>query len=121
MFEIVVCLEKGITGEEFHQDTPNTPYIAGETPSQIQNDLGGSVVTGGNNRGMVLVIKRRGTKVDQSNLAVEKDTPLPGIPGVRVGGGRDGTVVGKRLVGVADEEDVFGLKVGMDEVEVVED
>lgn len=121
MFEVVVCLEKGIAGEELHQDTPNTPDIARETPSQVQNDLGGSVVTGGNNGGMVLVIKCCGTEVDQSDLAVEKNTPLTSVPGVCVGGGRDGTVVGKGLVGVADEEDIFGLQVGMDEVEVMKD
>jgi hypothetical protein len=121
MLEIVVCLEKGIAGEELHQDTPNTPYIAREAPSQIQDDLGGSVVAGGNDRGMVLVIKCRGTKVNQANLAVKKDTPLPGVPGVRVGGGGNGTVIGKGLVCIADEEDIFGLEVGMDEVEVVKD
>ena len=37
-----------------------------------------------------------------------------------MGGRRDGSVVGKGLVGVADQEDVLGLKVGMNEVEVME-
>ena len=70
---------------------------------------------------MVLVVKCSRAKVDQPNLAVEKDSPLAGISRVRVRGRRDRTVVGEGLVGVANEEDVFGFQVGVDKVKVVED
>lgn len=70
---------------------------------------------------MILVIEGRGTKVNQSDFAVEKNAPLTSVSWVRVGGGRDGTVVCEGLVSIADEENIFGFKVGMDEVEVVED
>lgn len=35
--------------------------------------------------------------------------------------GWDGAIIGEGLVSVADEENVFGLKVGVDEIEVVKD
>lgn len=121
MFEVVMCLEKGVSGEELNQDTANTPNITGETPSQVEYNFGGTIVSSRNDRGMILVIEGRRTKVDQSNFAVEKDTPLSSVARICVGGRRDGTVISKGLVGVADEEDVFGFEVGMDEVEVMKD
>lgn len=36
-------------------------------------------------------------------------------------GRRNGSVVGERLIRVADEQDVFRFKVGVDEVKVMED
>jgi hypothetical protein len=38
-----------------------------------------------------------------------------------VGRGGDVAVVGESLVGIVEEEDIFGLQIGMDEVEVVKD
>lgn len=35
VFKVVMCLEQGISGEEFHQDTSNTPDITWETPAQV--------------------------------------------------------------------------------------
>lgn len=116
MFEIVVSLEESVSGKELDQDTPDTPDITGETPAQIQDDLWGPIVAGGHNRRMVFIIKCGRAKVDKTNLTVEEDSSLARIPGVRMGGGGDGAVVGKRLVGAADEEDVFGFQIGMDEI-----
>jgi len=121
MFKVVMCLEEGVSGEELNQDTTNTPNITRETPSQVEYNFGGAIMASRNNRGMILVIEGRRTKVDQSDLAVEKDTPLSSIAGICVGGRGDGTVIGKGLVGVANEEDIFGFEVGMDEVEVMKD
>lgn len=39
-------LEQGITGEEFNKDAPDTPDIAGERPSQSEDDLRSSVMPG---------------------------------------------------------------------------
>jgi hypothetical protein len=38
-----------------------------------------------------------------------------------VGRGGDVAVVGESLVGIVEEEDIFGLQIGMDEVEVVKE
>lgn len=46
MLEIVVGLEKGISGEEFNQDAANTPNVAGVGPSKVENDFRGSIVSG---------------------------------------------------------------------------
>lgn len=47
MFEIVVSLEEGIPGEEFHQNAADTPDVAWEAPTQIEDNLRSSVVPGG--------------------------------------------------------------------------
>jgi hypothetical protein len=121
MFEVVVSLEESISGKELYQDTPDTPDVTGETPAQIQNNLWCPIVTGGHNRRVVFIIKCGRAKVNETNLTVEKDPSLARIAGVGVRGGRDGAVVSKGLVGAADEEDVFGFQIGVDEIQVVED
>lgn len=80
-----MCLEKCIAREELHEDTSNTPYIAGKTPAQIQDDLGGPIMPGGDDRGVVFVVKRGRTKINESDLTVEENTPLAGVAGIRVG------------------------------------
>lgn len=76
MFEIVVRLEQSITGKELNQDTPYTPDITREAPSQIQNDLRCAVVSCGDDGRMVFVIECCRTEIDQADLTVEKDFPL---------------------------------------------
>lgn len=71
-------------------------------------------------RRVVLVVKRGGPKVNQSNVRVEQDFPVLGRPLGAAGGRGDVAVVCKGLVVAADQEDVLGLEVGMDEVQVVE-
>lgn len=46
VLEIVMSLEKCISSEEFNQDTANTPNVAGEGPSKVENNFGGSIVPG---------------------------------------------------------------------------
>lgn len=64
VFEVVVCLEKGVSGEEFHQNTANTPDVAGEAPAKVQYDLGRPVVAGRHDRGVVFVVESGRAKVD---------------------------------------------------------
>jgi hypothetical protein len=116
MFEIVMSLEESITGKELDQNTPNTPDITGETPAEIQYDLWCPIVTGGHNRRMIFIIKCGRTKVNKTNLTVQKYPSLACIAGICVRGGGDGAIVGKCLVGAANEENVFGFEIGMDEV-----
>ena len=114
-------LEESIAGKELYQDTPNTPDITGETPAQVEDDLRCPIVACGHDRRVVFVIEGGRAKVDEANLAVKEDSSLARIAGVRMGGGRDGAVIGEGLIGTADEEDVFRFEIGMDEVEIVED
>ncbi len=114
-------LEESIASEEFDKDTANTPDITRETPAKIKDDFWCSVVSGGNNRRMIFVVKGCRPKIDQADFAIKQNTSLAGIPRNRTRGRWDGAVVGKSLVGIFDEKNVFGLQVCMDEVEVVED
>jgi len=114
-------LEESIASEEFDKDAANAPDITRETPAKVKNDFGCSVVSGGNDRRMVFVVKSCRPKINQADFAIKQNTPLAGIPRNRTRGRWDGAVVGKGLVGIFDEKDVFGLQVCMDEVEVVED
>ena len=50
MLQIVVCLEKGVSREEFDKYTSNTPDIAWERPTQTKNNLRSSVVSCGYDR-----------------------------------------------------------------------
>lgn len=50
-------LEQRVSGEEFHQDTPNAPDVTGEAPAKIQDNLGGPVVPCGHDRRVVLIIE----------------------------------------------------------------
>ena len=71
MFEIVMSLEQCITREKFSEDTSNTPDVTRETPTQIQNDLGGTVVSSRHNWRMILIIESGRAKVDKPDLTVE--------------------------------------------------
>jgi hypothetical protein len=64
MLEIIVRLEERIPREELDKDAADTPYIARERPANAKDDLGGSIMTGGNNRRMIFVFKSCRTKVD---------------------------------------------------------
>lgn len=44
MLKIVVCLEQCVSREELDNDAAYAPDVAGEAPSQLQNDLRGSVM-----------------------------------------------------------------------------
>lgn len=70
MFEIVMSLEQSISREEFHEDTPDTPNIAGETPAQVQDNLGSPVVSRGDHRRVVLIIEGGRPEVDQPDLTI---------------------------------------------------
>jgi hypothetical protein len=121
VLEVVVGLEEGVAGEELDEDAADAPDVAGEAPAEIEDDLGGAVVAGGDDGGVVLVVEGGGAEVDEADVRVEQDAALAGVARDGLGGGGDGAVVGEGLVGVADEEDVFGFEVGVDEIEVMED
>lgn len=109
-------LEKGVSSEEFDQDTTNTPDVAGEAPSEIQDDFRCPVVAGRDDRGVVFIIKGGRSEIDKSDFTVEEHTALPSVAVGGVGRRGDGAVVCEGLIGVANEEDVFGFEVSVDEV-----
>lgn len=98
MFEVVMRLEKGITSEELDEDAANAPDIARVAPSQVEDDLRGSVVPCGNDRGVVFVVKGCGSKINQSDLGVQQDSPLASDALHRCGRRRDVAVVGEGLI-----------------------
>lgn len=96
-------LEEGIAGEELNQDTAYAPDVAGERPAQVEDDLRSSVVTGRYDRRVVLIIECGRAKVDETNFAVQKNSPLPGSPRSRSGRRGNSAVVCEGLIGVVDK------------------
>lgn len=119
MFQVIMGLEECIASVEFHENTPNTPDVAREAPSHVQDDFRGPVMPGGNDGRVVLIVKRGRPEINQSNFTIQKNASLACVSRGRVRRRWDGPVVGEGLVGIADEQDVFGFQVGVDEVEVV--
>jgi hypothetical protein len=72
MLEVIVRLEQGVTGEKLNQDATYTPNVAGKAPTKIEYNLWRTVVPSGHNRGVILVIERGGTEVNESNLRVKE-------------------------------------------------
>lgn len=121
VLQIVVGLEKGISGKEFNQNATDTPDITRETPTQIENNLWGPVMSSGDDRRVILVIEGGRSKINQSNLTIQEDASLTCCPRCCMRGRRDCSVVGERLIRVAHEQDVLGFQVGVNEVNVMED
>lgn len=70
---------------------------------------------------MILVVKSCGSKVDQPDLWIKKDLAMPCCAVDRCRRRRYCAVICKCLVGVLHQEDVLGLKIGVDEVQVVQE
>lgn len=86
-----------------------------------ENDLRRAVVSCADDRAVVLIIERRASKVDKVNLRAEQDATEFGRPGRQCARGRNVAVVSEGLVSMAQEQDILGLEVGVNEVEVVEE
>lgn len=121
MLQVIVRLEKRVPREELHQDAADTPDVARIAPAHIQDDLRRPVMPRRYHRRVILVVECGRPKVNQADLAVQQHPSLPGVPGRGMRGGWDASVVGERLIAVAYKEDILGLQVGVDEVEIVED
>ena len=68
---------------------------------------------------MVFVIKCCRAEIDQANVTIEQNSALPRLSIDGVGRGWDGAIIGKGLVLMVDEENIFGLEIRVDQVEVV--
>lgn len=71
------------------------------------------------NRGMILILESRRAEINQSNLRVQKNTALGGMPIVVCRGRGNPAVVRERLVRVIAQQDVFRLQVGVNQVQIV--
>lgn len=76
VLEIVVRLEKSVAGEELDQDASDAPDVAWIAPSEVQYNLGCSVVSCRNDGGVILVVEGCRSEVNESDLGVKKDSPL---------------------------------------------
>jgi len=72
MLQVIVRLEESVASEEFDKYTSYTPNIAWETPPHVEYDFGRSIVSRRNDRRVVLIIERGGTKVDQPDFGTEQ-------------------------------------------------
>ena len=61
---------------KFEEDTSNAPNITGLGPSKLEDDLGRSVVSGGDNTGVVFPIKRGRSKVYQLDTCVSHSSDV---------------------------------------------
>jgi len=59
MLEIVMCLEKSVACEELHQYTAYAPDIARKAPAKVEDNLRRPIMSSGNNRRVILVLKCR--------------------------------------------------------------
>ena len=121
MFQVVVSLKECIAGEELHEDTADAPDIAWETPTQAQDDLRSTVMSGGDDRRVIFVLERGRSEIDQTNLRIEQHLAITDRSGDRGRRRGDLTTVGEGLVSPIDEENIFRLQIGMNQVEIMQD
>lgn len=103
MLEVIVSLEKSISSEEFDQYATNTPDITWIAPPEIEDDFRSPIVSGRNDRGVILIIEGRRAKVYQSYLGIEKDSTLSGNSVYTRRRRGYLTVVGECLISIADK------------------
>lgn len=76
MLEIVMSLEKSVTGKELDQDTANTPDVTGIAPAQVEDDFRSAVMPRRDDRRVILIIECGRAKVNQPDLCIEQDFPV---------------------------------------------
>lgn len=76
------------TCEQLHNDAPHAPHVAGVGPAHAQNDLRRTVVAGGHDVAVVLLLKGGGAKVDDLDGAGGRDERAAAVAGQ--GQGREG-------------------------------
>lgn len=69
---------------------------------------------------MILVLECSRAEVDQPNLSVQQDTALCSLSVNGSRGRRNLAVISEGLVRVVTEQDVLRLKIGMDQVEIMQ-
>ena len=80
MLQVVVSLEQSISCKELNDDAPYTPYVAGEIPAKLKDNLRGAVMPRGYDRRMVFVFKGSRAEIDQTYLTVKEHPSLSSGP-----------------------------------------
>jgi hypothetical protein len=109
VFQVVVCLEERVSSVQFKDDAANAPDVARLSPTQLENDFRSAVMPRRDNRAVVFVIKRRRTKVNQTDF---RRFHAPKISLLQ-------WIVGDIGVGI-DKQDVLWLQVGVCQVIVMQ-
>lgn len=73
MLQIIMRLEKRVPSVEFYKDTAYTEHVARIGPRETEDDFGGTIVPGGDDRGMVFRLERGGTEIDKTDFSVLED------------------------------------------------
>ena len=94
---------------ELEHYAANTPDITGLAPSQLQDDLGRPVVSGGHNTAVVLPVERGRAEVDELHSGVSHPSDVP-----LIGGAVFAVPV------VAYKQNVFGLQIRVSQMIFVE-
>ncbi len=121
MFQVVMGLEEGVASEELDQDAANAPDVTRIAPPQTQDDLGRAIVPRRHDRRMVFILERGRAKVDEPDLGIVQHPPLTSGSADRGRRGRDLAVVRETLRAVVDEQDVLGLQIRADQIEIMQD
>lgn len=80
MFQIFVSLEQRIACEKLDEDASYAPDITWERPSEAKDDLGCAVMPSRDHGRMVFVLESCGSKVDESDLCIQENPTLTGVP-----------------------------------------
>mmetsp|Transcript_10711 Transcript_10711/g.32735 ORF Transcript_10711/g.32735 Transcript_10711/m.32735 type:complete len:294 (+) Transcript_10711:1041-1922(+) len=94
-------LEESLPCHQLDYDAPEAPDVAREGPAQPEHDLGRPVVPRGHDLGVMLVLKRRGAKVNEIQVRLLRNA----LPSPRALGGLHLVVL------VARQQNVLGLQV----------
>lgn len=121
VLEVVVRLEQGVAGEELDENASYAPDVAGEAPSQVQDNLWRAIVSCRDHRRVVLIVKCGRPKVDEPYLGVKKHLAVSCCAIDRRRRRRYCAVVCEGLVRILDQQDVLGLEIGVDEIQVVQE
>lgn len=80
VLEVVMSLEKGIAGKELDEDAADAPDVTREGPAQSQDDLWRSIMPGGHDGRMILILEGGRAEIYQANFCVEQDPSLRCLP-----------------------------------------
>lgn len=69
---------------------------------------------------MVFFLERGGSKVDQTDIRVQQDSTLTGDSGRGCRGRGNVPVVRECLIVVGHKQDILGLEIGVDQIEIVQ-
>ena len=88
--------------------------------TNAKDDFRGSVVSSADHRTMVLIVEGSRSEIDQVDLWAQEHPAELGRPRIYRARGRDVAVVGEGLVCVVEQQDVLGLEIGVNQVEIMQ-